>query len=281
MSSGNLQISDLEFADDAAILADTLEMLTGALETLGTELEPLGLRISWVKTKLQIFNDTLDDAVSSVSVCGNNVDCIHRFTYLGSDISDCASCGPEVNRRIGRACGVMDSLDKGVWRCRYLCKRTKIRVFKSLVLPVLLYGCETWTLTSELKNRLNVFGTKSLRRILGYCWSDFVSNDRLLRETRMRCITCIITERQLQLFGHVARFPDNDPAAQILSSYEPVQWNRSRGRPCATWLNQVDRCFQEVGIGRVAAWRMASRRPEEYRRKVDAATRRCSACSPT
>ena len=202
----------------------------------------------------------MDDAVSSVSVCSNNVDCIHRFTYLGSDISDCASCGPEVNRRIERACGVMDSLDKGVWRCRYLCKRTKIRVFKSLVLPVLLYGCETWTLTSELKNRLNVFGIKSLRRILGYCWSDFVSNDRLLRETRMRCITCIIIERQLQLFGHVARFPDNDPAAQILSTYEPVQWNRYWGCPCATWLNEVDHCFQ-VGIRRAAAWRMASWRP--------------------
>ena len=281
VSFGNIQISDLDFADDAAILADTLEMLIGALETLSTELEPLGLRISWVKTKIQIFNDTLDDAIRSISVRGNNVDCIHRFTYLGSDISDSASCGPEVNRRIGRACGVMDSLDKGVWRCRYLCRGTKIRVFRSLVLPVLLYGCETWTLTSELKNRLNVFGTRSLRRILGYRWSDFVSNDRVLREARMRCISCIITQRQLQLYGHVARFPGNDPAAQILSAQEPVQWTRLRGRPRATWLSEVDHSFQKVGIGRVAAWRMASRRPKEYRKKVDAATRHCSACSPT
>ena len=224
VSFGNVQISDLDFADDAAILADTLEMLIGALETLSTELEPLGLRISWVKTKIQIFNDNLDDAIKSVSVGGNNVDCVHRFTYLGSDISDSARCGPEVNRRIGRACGVMDSLDKGVWRCRYLCRGTKIRVFRSLVLPVLLYGCETWMLTKYLKNRLNVFGTKSLRRILGYRWSDIVSNDRVLRDAGIRCITCIITQRQLQLYGHVARFPENDPAAQILSARNRKQW---------------------------------------------------------
>uniref|UniRef100_A0A8C4Q5Z7 Endonuclease-reverse transcriptase n=1 Tax=Eptatretus burgeri TaxID=7764 RepID=A0A8C4Q5Z7_EPTBU len=90
----------------------------------------------------------------------------------------------------------MDSLDHGVWRCRYLCGRTKVRVFRSLVLPVLLYACETWTLTKDLRRRLNSFGTRSLRRILGYRWSDFVSNERLLRETRMRFVTCIVRERQ-------------------------------------------------------------------------------------
>uniref|UniRef100_A0A8C4QSW8 Myosin VIb n=1 Tax=Eptatretus burgeri TaxID=7764 RepID=A0A8C4QSW8_EPTBU len=62
-----------------------------------------------------------------------------------------AGCESEVNRRLGRAWGVMDSLDNGVWRCRYLCGRTKVRVFRSLVLPVLLYGCETWTLTKYLR----------------------------------------------------------------------------------------------------------------------------------
>ena len=88
------------------------------------------------------------------------------------------------------------------------------------MLPVLLYGRETWTLTKDLRWRLNFFGTRSLRRILGYRWSDFVSNERLLRETQMRFVTCIVRERQLQLYGHVAHFPDADPAHQILSARE-------------------------------------------------------------
>ena len=77
---------------------------------------------------------------------------------------------------------IIEALDYGLWHCRFLCRRTKVKVFKSLVLPVLLYRCETWTLTKDLRWRLNSFGTRSLRRILVYHWSDFVSNDRLLRE---------------------------------------------------------------------------------------------------
>ena len=104
----------------------------------------------------------------------------------------------------------------------------------------LLYGCETWTLTKDVRRRLNSFGTRSLRRILGYRWSDFVSNERLLRETWMRFVTCIVCEHQLRLYGHVARFPDADPAHQILSARELREWRRPMGRPCASWLQKVD-----------------------------------------
>ena len=154
--------------------------------------EPLGLRVSWVKTKIQPFNDILDAAILSVPVCDEDVEVTERFTNIGSDINVSVDCEPEVNRRLGRAWGVMDLLDHGVWHCRHLCWRTKVRVFRYLVLPVLLYGCETWTLTRHLRWRLNSFGTRSLRRILGNCWSDFVSNKWLLRETQMRFVICIV-----------------------------------------------------------------------------------------
>ena len=110
---------------------------------LNEESEPLRLLVSSVKTKIQGFNDILDAAVLSVSVCGEDVEVVERFTSLGSDIHVSAGCESKVNRRLGRAWGVMDSLDHGLWHCWYLCGRTKVRVFRSLVLPVLLYGCET------------------------------------------------------------------------------------------------------------------------------------------
>ena len=142
----NIKISDLDFADDAIIFAETRDILLGALKMLNEESEPLGLRVSWVKTMIQAFSDILDAAILSVPVCGKDVEFTERFTYLGSDIHVSAGCEPEVNRRLGRAWGLLDSLDSldhGVWCCRYLCGRTKVRVFRSLVLPVLLYGCET------------------------------------------------------------------------------------------------------------------------------------------
>jgi len=215
---GNVKISDFDFADDAKF-----PNILGALKELNEESEPLGLRVSWVKTKIQAFN-VLYAAILSVPVCGKDVEVTERFTYLGSDIHISAGCESEVNRCLVRAWGVMDSLDHGVWRCRYLRRRMKVRDFRSLVLPVLLYGCETWTLTRNLRGRINYFGTRSLRRILGYRWSDFVSNERLLRETQMRYVTCIVHELQLWLYGHVAHFPDGDPAHQILSAREPLEW---------------------------------------------------------
>ena len=142
-SFGDVKISDLDFADDEVICAETLDILLGALKVLNEESEPLGLWVSWVKTKIQAFNNPLDAAILSVPVCGEDVEVMERFTYFGSDIHVSAGCGPEVNRRLGHAWGVMDSLDHEMWCCRYLCRRTKVRVFRSLVLPVLLYGCET------------------------------------------------------------------------------------------------------------------------------------------
>ena len=61
----------------------------GALEVLNEESETLGLRVSWVKTKIQAFNDILDAAVLSVPVCGEDVEVVERFIYLGSDIHVC------------------------------------------------------------------------------------------------------------------------------------------------------------------------------------------------
>ena len=67
----------------------------------------MGLQLSWVKTKIQAFNDILDDAILSVPVCGDDVEVTERFTYLGSDIHVSTCCAAEVERHLGWAWGVM------------------------------------------------------------------------------------------------------------------------------------------------------------------------------
>ena len=86
---------------------ETLDILLGALEVLNEESLLLGLQVSWVKTKIQAFNDILDAAILSVPVCGKDVEVTERFPNLGSDIHVSAGCEPEVNRRLGRAWGIM------------------------------------------------------------------------------------------------------------------------------------------------------------------------------
>lgn len=168
----------------------------------------------------------------------------------------------------------MDSLSKSIWRCRYLCRRTKIRIFKSLVLLVLLHGCEAWALKADLKRRLDVFGTKCLRRVMGYRWYDYLSNQRLLCETELEFVTSIVCRCQLGLYGHVARFTDVDPTYRVASVRDSREWRRPRGRPRNSWLEEVNRSCRELfGMGRPTAWGLARRSRREWRRCVSEAIR--------
>ncbi|XP_006820679.1 monocarboxylate transporter 12-like [Saccoglossus kowalevskii] len=100
VSFRSIKITDLEFTDDAALLAELVDSLVGALDALSVDAEPFGLHMLWVKT------------VRSVSAKSGNMDVTDSFVYLGSMISSSASC--EVARCLGLAQGVMRSLDKGV-----------------------------------------------------------------------------------------------------------------------------------------------------------------------
>ncbi|KAG0728745.1 Retrovirus-related Pol polyprotein from type-1 retrotransposable element R2 [Chionoecetes opilio] len=106
-SVGNTKIADLVFADDAVIFAESLEVLVMALEALHEEAEPLGLEVSWLKTKVQVFGDLLDEAVQSVHACGEDIEILESFTYLGSAVHNDGGSRQEVLRRIGIAHGTL------------------------------------------------------------------------------------------------------------------------------------------------------------------------------
>ncbi|KAG2460487.1 PAFA2 acetylhydrolase, partial [Polypterus senegalus] len=82
-----------------------------------------------------------------------------------------------------------------------------------------------------------------------------------LMESRMRHITCIVRERQLQHYSHVPRFPEGDPALRILIVEDPSSWTWPRGRPHNTSLWHIESYFWRVGLDRMSAWRVAIRDP--------------------
>ena len=264
-SFGEVGFTDLDFADDAVIFAETMRDLVLFLEALAREAECLGLHVSWMKTKIQHFIQAVDQVCSTVTCCGEQVQVVDSFPYLGSRVSSDGKSDEDITRRLGLAWGAMSALGVRVWRSRHLSRMTKVEVFKRLVLPVLLYGCETWTLTEKLRARLDAFGTINLRRILGYKWNDFIPNKQVLQESSMINISKLVLERQKSMFGHVARFPNGDPAHQILSCGNPPLWKRGRGRPPHTWLKQMDGYFAGVGTTRERAWALAKGDPEAFR----------------
>ena len=117
-----------------------------------------------------------------------------------------------------------------ILRCRYLRKWTKIQIFKLLVIPILLYGFETWILNTVLRKRIDDFGTRSLRKIMGYHWYVFVSNQRLFRETDSKPITSVVRQRLLR-HDYVARYLEADPTYRVVLKMDNPAWRRSKERP--------------------------------------------------
>lgn len=122
-------------------------------------------------------------------------------------------CCQEVLHWIGLANSVMDSFSTTIWHCKYLCRRTKIWIFKSHVLPISLYGFETKSFsTRDFESQIDTLGNECLWKIVGCCWNVTVSSHRLLHESDLTFITCTVHQRQLQLYGHVAvQSDDQDP----------------------------------------------------------------------
>ena len=89
-----------------------------------------------------MFGGLLDETVQSIHACGEDIDILDSFIYLVNVVHNNGGSCQEVLQLIGLAHGVMNSLSTNIWHRQYLCRWTKIQIFKSLVIPVLLYGCE-------------------------------------------------------------------------------------------------------------------------------------------
>ncbi|CAH1250103.1 Hypp8768 [Branchiostoma lanceolatum] len=92
-----------------------------------------------------------------------------------------------------------------VWCSRRISPQTKIRLYNSLVLPILTYGRETWTLTAAQERRLDAFDTKCQRRILGIRWYDHISNDILRERSNQPPLSGKLRSARLRLLGHLIR----------------------------------------------------------------------------
>ncbi|XP_068690189.1 uncharacterized protein [Montipora foliosa] len=114
----------------------------------------------------------------NVVVEGQPLENVKEFSYLGSVLDTLGGTDKDALTRIGKARAVFIMLKK-VWASKELSVRTKLRIFRSNVKTVLLYGSETWRTTKRIQSRVQSFVNNCLRRILGICWKDKVTNEQL------------------------------------------------------------------------------------------------------
>ena len=155
---------------------------------------------------------------------------VDSFVYLGSRIEINGSSENEVGVRIAKAEGAFNLLKCNLWALDRVSVQTKCRVYMTSVRPVLLYGCETWPLTSEDIRRLESFEFHCWRRILGIQRDDRVRNsDVLVRMGQPTTCSAELKKRRLTFLGHVLRMDHHRLPRRALLSEPPPSWTRPMG----------------------------------------------------
>jgi len=237
--------SDGAYAYDVAFVDTSVDSLCGSLSRLQMEAAKFGLNISWAKTKIQNISSSATPT-TPILIDNNSVDVVNQFNYLGCMLTSGSGSHEEILRRIVLAGSAMNNLS-GVWKQKRLSTNLKARLFHSLVVPILLYGSETWIVLQADANRLNGFYMQCQRRFLDIRWYHLISNDTVSSMTNLPPVLDVIRARRLALFGHVARLASNVPANKALTTaidiasrnVTPAGWRRPPGRPCKTWLEQI------------------------------------------
>jgi len=182
---------------------------------MNEESSQLGLKINWSKTKVQASESIQG---SSVPVLGNQVNLVDTFVYLGSSIDQEGGCDTDIRRRIELDRFCMRAPDRGIWRT-FISLPTKLRLYNIYILPILLYGADTWSMTVTARRRLNAFDQCCLRHILRIPYTAHISNLTVHKQTKQSRVTSTILDRRLKAFGHIRRAdPSHDHAPALQAS---------------------------------------------------------------
>jgi hypothetical protein len=236
-------INNLLYADDIALLSYDFNELKAMIMSFETITQKYGMCINVEKTVLLTHIpcdvDPAPPPLSPITLRGSNIVCVSKFRYLGSIVSKDCELDAEITQRISSASKVFYSLYHRLWKNRLgVTLVTKIRVYETLILPILLYACETWPITNTLLQRLHVFHMRCLRIILGVNILDHIPNKVILARTRQKSIADILHTRRLVWFGHCCRMTPSRTPRQVLFSCPP-SGSRGSGRPKLRWADIV------------------------------------------
>ena len=158
------------------------------------------------------------------------------FIFGGSKITADGDCNHEIKRRLLLGRKVMTNLDS-IFKSRDITWPTKVRLVKAMVSPVVMYGCESWTVKKAECRRIGAFELWCWRRLLRVPWTARRSNQSILKEIHPGiCLEGMMLKLKLQYFGHLMRRVDSLEKTFMLGG---IGGRRRRGRQRMRWLDGI------------------------------------------
>ena len=219
-------ITDADYADDVAILANAPAQAETLLYCLERAAAGIGLHVNAHKTEYMCFNQTGD--VSTLN--GSSLKLVDKFTYLGSSVS---STETDIDTRLTKALTAIDRL-LVIWKSD-LTDKMKRSFFQSAIVSILLHRCTTWTLTKSLEKRLDGSYTRMLRAILNKSWRQHPTKQQLYGH--LPPITKTIRIRRTRHAGNCWR--SRDELVSDVIWWTPTQGRAKAGRPARAYIQQL------------------------------------------
>src|SRR5574340_212770 len=224
-------ISHLRYADDTTLMAESEEELKSLLMKVKVESDKVGLKLNIQKTKIMAFGPT-----TSWEIDGATVERVSDFIFWGSKITANGDCSHEIKRRLLLGRKVMTNLDS-IFKSRDITLPTKVHLVKAMVFPVVMYGCETWTVKKAERRRIDAFELWCWRRLLRVPWTARRSNQSILKEISPGIsLEGLMLKLKLQYFGHLMRRVDSLEKTLMLGG---IGDRRRRGQQRMRWLDGI------------------------------------------
>ena len=162
------------------------------------ESEKVGLKLNIQKTKIMASGPII-----SWEIDVKTVETVSHFTFLGSKITADGDCSHEIKRRLLLGRKVMTNLDS-ILKSRDITLPTKVHLVKAKVFPVVMYGCESWTVKKAEPPKIDAFELWCWIRLLRVPWTARRSNQSILKEISPGCsLEGLMFKLKLQYFGHL------------------------------------------------------------------------------
>ena len=227
------RLNNLRFADDIVLFANNIDELQVLVNELALVCSEVGLKMNIDKTKIMINEWTPEGCISA----GNTqLQRVTEYVYLGQLINMKGDLKPEILRRIKlgwQAYGRHSSILKSK-----MSVELKKTIYDQCILPVITYGCETWTLNEFIVRKLIVSQRGMERSMLGYTKKDRKRATEIRRTTKVTDIMERVNTLKWQWAGHVSRTKDGRWSKQVLD-WSPIYQKRPKGRPPDRWDRSI------------------------------------------